>query len=89
MAQLVQDGIESITPLHWANCCKHVMEIENKFWETDHIMEEVEPLVIMNAGDDDDSDDNSSDRTASDEERDKENDIALGIYLLYYLFHFL
>ncbi|XP_050294327.1 uncharacterized protein LOC126734670 [Anthonomus grandis grandis] len=51
LAQLVQDGIESLTPLHWVNCCKHVMEIENKFWETDQIMEEVEQLIITNAGD--------------------------------------
>ncbi|XP_050300782.1 uncharacterized protein LOC126739245 [Anthonomus grandis grandis] len=70
LAQLVQDGIESITPLHWANCCKHVMEIENKFWETDQIMEEVEQLIITNADGNDDSDDDSSD---SDEESDKEN----------------
>lgn len=56
-------GFESITHVNWANCCKHVINIENKFWETDQIMEEVEPLIIQ-VGNESDSD---SDLNLSDE----------------------
>lgn len=70
LMEQVSKGFESITPVHWANCCKHVINIENTVWEVDQYMEEVEPLIIQT--DNDISSDDDSD-TNSDDESDKEN----------------
>ena len=33
--ELTQEGIESICEKEWSACCKHVMDIEQKFWRRD------------------------------------------------------
>lgn len=67
LMEQVEQGLASITPADWKKSCKHVIDIEDKFWQTDQYMEEVEPLVIQanNDSSDDDSDD-------TDDEADEE-----------------
>lgn len=60
LMELIEQGFASITPVDLAKCCKHVVDIEDHFWETDQQMEEVQPLIIQltnDSSDDDDSDD--------------------------------
>lgn len=64
LKELVENGIRSITPEDWQKNCRHVVDIENRFWETDQHMEEVEPLIITvnnDSIDDDDSESSDSD----------------------------
>lgn len=69
LRELVDEAIASVTPADWEKFCRHVVDIENKFWESDFMMEEIEPVIIQ-LGSADDSDTDDSD---SDEGEDKED----------------
>lgn len=71
LKELTEQAIAMVTPEDWQKYCRHVITIENSFWETDQIMDEVEPLIISLNDEDSDSDSNYSD---SDDGSDKENE---------------
>lgn len=73
LKELTEQAIASATPEDWQNYCRHVINIENSFWEKDQIMEEVEPLIISVNDEDSDSDSNISNYSDSDNSSDKEN----------------
>ncbi|XP_030754704.1 uncharacterized protein LOC115881383 [Sitophilus oryzae] len=69
LKEVTKGAMSLISPDDWKRFCQHVKNIENKFWETDQHMEEVEPLII-NLGQDDDSEtDDDSDTNDDDDEQ--------------------
>jgi len=68
LKELTEQAIGSVVPEDWQKYCRHVINIENSFWETDQVMEEVEPLIISLNNEDSDSDSNYSDSDSSDNE---------------------
>ena len=55
--QLTLDGFKHTTADMWRNFCKHVVDIENEYIQTDGVMEDmVDELVIDTAEDSDDED---------------------------------
>jgi len=67
LLELLHKGIESVSTNHWKNNVRHVIDIENKYWETDQIMEEITERLIIKV-DDDESDTDSDDFDDSEEE---------------------
>lgn len=65
LKDLTERAIASITKEDWQKYCKHVIDIENKFWVSDQYMEEVEPLIISPNDDSSDSDSDSDDTDSS------------------------
>lgn len=59
LKELIQEAIASVTPSDWEKYCKHVIDIENKYWESDYMMEEVEPLIIPLGAEESDSENDS------------------------------
>lgn len=68
LRELLDEAIASVTAVDWEKFCRHVIDIENKFWETDYMMEEIEPIIIQVGTDTDDSDTDDSDSEGEDDE---------------------
>lgn len=75
LREIADEAIASVTPANWDSFCQHVISIENKFWETDYMMEEVEPLIITLTNDSD----SDSDTEDSGDDDDNNSDEALGV----------
>lgn len=71
LKEVLDIAIASVTPADWEKFCNHVLKIEQKFWETDYMMEQIEPIII-NLGHDSETDDSDSD-SDGDMNSDKEN----------------
>ncbi|XP_050293624.1 uncharacterized protein LOC126734134 [Anthonomus grandis grandis] len=58
LREVLDDARNSVTRSDWEKICQHVIHIEEKYWQTDYMMEEIEPLVITldNANESSDSD---------------------------------
>lgn len=57
----LEEGIKCVISAHWKACVEHVKKAEDKLWELDNIienMEEVTPLIV-NLQDDSESSDES------------------------------
>lgn len=52
---------------------EHVIKIENKYWETDQHMEQIQERLIINLREDSDSKDSFSDISDDDDESNEEN----------------
>ena len=50
--ELVEEAVEQIAPSAWASCCDHVSKVEDMYWKSDKVMDELESFVI-NLGSDD------------------------------------
>ena len=45
--KLTEDAFESISPEDWASCCRHVKDVEKRFYATDiAVDDQVDRLVI-------------------------------------------
>ena len=56
---LLQLGVQLITPEDWSKCCEHVTRLEERYWVEDGIIEEVEPVVVSLHSDSSSSDESS------------------------------
>lgn len=72
--EMAERGIASVEPTHWKNFCRHVVDIENRFWETDQHMEEIEPIIISLDGNDSDDEDYYESDSSPDNKSDVENE---------------
>lgn len=77
LLKLTQEGLAAITSVDWEGYCKHVLDIENRYWETDGRIEEITDVIIINLGEDDsEEEDNTSTSSSSEDEcsGEREND---------------
>ena len=44
--RLLQEGFQAVTPEDWARCCRHVIDLEQRYWEDDGVIEQIEPVVV-------------------------------------------
>ena len=44
--RLVEMAVETVTPHSWEKCCQHVLKVEEDYWRSDHLMEDVGPFLI-------------------------------------------
>lgn len=58
---LLDEKLLSVTKEEWSKRCKHAIDIEKKYIESDHIMDDVSERIVINVGDDSDSDQESFD----------------------------
>ena len=59
---LIGEAVASVSPSAWANCCEHVVRLEQEYWDREHVAEEVERVVIpLASSDEDDEDEEDSD----------------------------
>jgi len=62
---LLLESIARVTPEHWCNFIKHVVEEENKMWQVDNIMDDIidnmEPCILTISDDQSTSNDSDSD----------------------------
>ena len=77
--ELVETALTSITSEAWKKCVSHVVDIENYYEKTEHIMQAIEPVIIHLNSDDEESDDSDSEAEApihlsSDEEKSEDSD---------------
>ena len=42
----LQEGFQAVTTEDWARCCRHVIDLEQKYWEDDGVIEQIEPVVV-------------------------------------------
>lgn len=61
LERLLLEGVQLITPEDWAGCCRHVVGLEQRYWEEDGMMEDIEPVVVNLRSDSSSSDDTSED----------------------------
>ena len=55
--QLTRDAIAAVTEDDWASSCRHVEEVERKYWDADIAVEaEMEKIVIQVTSSDEDTD---------------------------------
>ena len=55
--QLTHDAIAAVTEDDWASSCRHVEEVERKYWDADIAVEaEMEKIVIQVTSSDEDTD---------------------------------
>ena len=55
--QLTHDAIAAVTEDEWVSSCRHVEELERKYWDTDiAVEEEMEKIVIQVTSSDEDTD---------------------------------
>ena len=59
-----REAVASVSPSAWARCCKHVVRLEEEYWERENVAKEVERVVVSLA----------SSRSESDEENEEEAD---------------
>ena len=52
--RLVHEAFETITPETWSKCCKRVIEIEEEYKTTENIIENIPPVIIDFASDEED-----------------------------------
>ena len=69
--KLTEDAFESISPKDWASCCRHVKDVEKRFYATDiAVDDQVDRLVITVTSSDENTDTASDcDVGLTDEER--------------------
>ena len=54
--KLTEDAFESISPKDWASCCRHVKDVEKRFYSTDiAVDDQVDRLVITVTSSDEDT----------------------------------
>lgn len=53
---LLQEGVRTVTAEDWAKCCRHVIGLEQRYWEDDGMMEDIEPVVVRLGSDSSSSD---------------------------------
>ncbi|KAJ8915919.1 hypothetical protein NQ315_015534 [Exocentrus adspersus] len=70
--QVTEEAIASVTQLDWQKFCQHVITIENKFWETDRLMEDRTDEIIISLRTDSDSE-SDFDYSESDPESNSES----------------
>ncbi len=73
--ELVPKGVEIVSPEMWSKFCRHVKEVEDEYWLTDGLVEDVVEEFILKVGVDsddesDDEDDSDSDGQVTDDEQD-------------------
>ena len=61
--QLLEDSLAQMKPDIWANCCHHVIELEDQYWREDGLLEDINPVVVRL-----ESDDSSRSSSDSDEQ---------------------
>ena len=44
--RLLQEGVQTVTAEDWARYCRHVVGLEQKYWEDDGLIEEIEPVIV-------------------------------------------
>ena len=55
--QLTHDVIAAVTEHDWVSSCRHVEEVERKYWDADiAVEEEIEKIVIQVTSSDEDTD---------------------------------
>jgi hypothetical protein len=70
---LIKKGFAQIDSAKWLHACEHVKNsIEQKFWKSDAIQEEIEKIIINLDSDSDSDSDEMSDQTDDNETEDYE-----------------
>jgi len=60
--RLLEEGLDKVNDVMWKNFIRHVMGVENKFWDMDFMIDDMlaekEPMVVIYTGEtSDESDD--------------------------------
>ena len=58
---LTDRAIQHVTPEKWRKACYHVCRVEEEYWKSDHIQEEMVEQLGIDIGEDEDDDDSASD----------------------------
>ncbi|XP_050293753.1 uncharacterized protein LOC126734256 [Anthonomus grandis grandis] len=70
LKQITEEAILLISREDWQKFSQHVRGVEDKFWQTEEIMEEIELIIITLSASDDDTDDSDDDDDDISEEED-------------------
>ncbi|XP_060564213.1 uncharacterized protein LOC132723503 [Ruditapes philippinarum] len=54
--KLTQNAIDNITTEEWKSCCRHVEQVEARFWRSDIALEEAIERIIIHVSDDEETD---------------------------------
>lgn len=54
-------GLKSIHAAAWKKCCEHVVKLEDFYRETEHIIDDIEPVIIHLDSEDSEESDESED----------------------------
>lgn len=68
LKDVTNEAIASVTGDEWKKFCQHVIGIEDMYWETDRLIEEIEPIIINVSPNDSDTDDTDDDYSESEPE---------------------
>ena len=74
MKKLTSEALSGISKEQWSKYCDHVISVENKYWETDNLVEEAVENLSFIVGDENDSD-SSTEIAESDSEDDGDNEM--------------
>ena len=58
---LIEEAVASVSPAAWAKCCEHVVQLEQQYWEHEHVAEEIERVVVPLASSDSEEDEEEED----------------------------
>ena len=58
--KLFNEALEKVSPKDWENACKHVLDIEQLYWEKDNIWDIDIPEIVIKLAEDSDTDADSS-----------------------------
>ena len=59
--KVTEDAFESILPEDWASCCRHVKDVEKRFYATDHAVDDQEDRLVITVTSSDEDTDTASD----------------------------
>ena len=75
---LTSDGFTYTTTDMWRNFCRHVVAIENDFFEKDRLIEDTIEEYIIELGESDSDDDDNNDTDHDNDMMDKDNRQLIG-----------
>ena len=74
MIPMIKNGFAQVSAQDWKKCCRHVMNIEDKYWESDIAKDgEMDKVEFIVCSEDEDTDTASSEGDYSDTDSDFEN----------------
>ena len=80
--QLTHDAIAAVTEDDWASSCRHVEEVERKYWDADIAVEaEMEKIVIQVTSSDEDTDTATSAQTIPTQNQQTKN-VCAGLFCI-------
>ena len=71
---MIKNGFAQVSAQDWKKCCRHVMDTEDKYWESDIAKDgEIDKVEFVVCSEDKDTDTASSEDDYSDTDSDFEN----------------